>query len=172
MKKLLIASVLSLFALTVPGMAQAPAKKSAEKQPAKPAEPAPAPPAADAKPAAPEKATDKPKTDKKAPKAQGTTGKVAAVDAEKKTITIGKTVYAITDETQYVNKEAPAALTDVVAGINVGLSYTADKAGKRTLVKVNVGVKQDPAPKTAEPKKTEKTEPAKPKAGTEKKKPA
>ncbi len=168
MKKLLITSVLSIFALAVPAMAQAPAapaKKSAEKQPAKAAEPAPAAAPADAKPA--DKA--KPEAPKKAPKAQGTTGKVAAVDAEKKTITIGKTVYAITDETQYVNKEAPAALTDVVAGMNVGLSYTAEKDGKRTLVKVNVGVKQDPAPKP-KTEKTEKTEPAKGKTGTEKKK--
>ncbi|HEX2751181.1 MAG TPA: hypothetical protein VHM91_24440 [Verrucomicrobiales bacterium] len=160
MKRLLITSILSIFALAVPAMAQAPAapaKKSAEKQPAKAADA----PAADAKPA--DKA--KPEAPKKAPKAQGTAGKVTAVDAEKKTITVGKTVYAITDETQYVNKEAPAALTDVVAGMNVGLSYTADKEGKRTLVKVNVGVKQDPAPKA----KTEKTEPAK-KAATEKKK--
>jgi len=168
MKKLLITSVLSLFALALPGIAaDPPAKKPA---PAKPADTAPAAKPADAAPAAPAApAADKAKTEapKKAVKATGTAGKVAAVDAEKKTITIGKTEYAITDETQFVNKDAPAALTDVVAGMNVGLSYTADKAGKRTLVKVNVGIKQDPAPKP----KTEKPETAKPKAPAEKKKP-
>jgi hypothetical protein len=171
MKQLLITSVLAIFALALPGTASAQAKKSTEKQPAKPAETAPpadaakpaetAPPADAAKPAPPEK----PKTEapKKAPHAQGTAGKVAAVDADKKTITIGKTVYTYTDDTQFVNKEAPAQVTDVVAGINVGLSYTADKAGKRTLVKVNVGVKQDAA-KTDKPAETEK-----PKTGTKKK---
>jgi hypothetical protein len=183
MKRILITSVLALFALALPGTANAQAKKAPAK-PA-PAEPAPAPapaPATDAKPAdaaAPDAKPappEKPKAEapKKAVKAQGTTGKVAAVDAEKKTITIGKTAYAVTDETQFVNKEAPAALTDVAVGMNVGLSYTADKAGKRTLVKVNVGVKQD-APK-ADKGKGEKAadgdkpaETAKPKTGTGKK---
>jgi hypothetical protein len=199
MKRILITSVLALFALALPGTANAQAKKapakSAEKAPAKPAdgaapapaEPAPAPaaaPAADAKPAdaaAPDAKPAPPEKPKAAaPKKgvkQGTAGKVTAVDAEKKTITIGKMVYLINDETQYVNKEAPAQLTDVVAGTNVGFSYTADKAGKRTLVKVNVGVKQD-APKAEGKEKAAEgekpadgakpAETAKPKTGTKK----
>jgi hypothetical protein len=57
-------------------------------------------------------------------------------------------------------------VTDVVVGTNVGLSYTASRAGKRTLVKVNVGVKQDEAKPEKEEKAAEK---AKPKADAKKK---
>ncbi len=174
MKRLLLTGALALFSFALPGMAQAPAKttpaKPAEKAPAKPADPAPAAekPAAE-KPAA-EKKADAPKK-----KAQGFSGKVKAVDAEKKTVTIGDKVYLTTDETEIKNGEAAAQFTDIVVDKKIGGSYTADKDGTRTLVKINVGVKQDPEKKTKEAAKPKAdpapkpAEPAKPNAADKKK---
>lgn len=183
MKRTLPACLLALASLVLPLRAQT--TPAAPAAPATPAAAADA--AADKAAAATEKTTGKAKAaakgaKDKADKAMAPAkalpfyGEVAAVDAAAKTVTIGENVYQVTDATQIHNADKPAKFEDVQVGKKIGGNYkTAD--GKKEIVKLNVGVKQDSAKPAAKGKaKAESKEkpaaPAAPAADSGKKKAA
>lgn len=187
MKRTLPACLLALLSLALPLSAQTTPAPAA---PAVPAAPATAPKtavdtAADKAAAAANKVTGKAKdaakgAKDKADKATAVVkaipfyGEVAAVDAAAKTVTIGENVYQITDTTVIHNADKPAKLEDVVAGKKIGGNYKTVE-GKKEIVKLNVGVKQDsakPAPKAKTDSKTKPAAPAPADADAAKKKAA
>lgn len=172
MKRILLTSALGLLAFAMPcPAADVPATKPKEtttKPAADPKKPSTEPkettkPAADK---APEKAKDGTEKPKSEASAKPFYGAVAAVDAAKQTVTVGKNVYHATKDTEIHNDGAPATFADIQVGKKIGGSYTEVK-GKRTLVKLNTGVKQEPEPAKEEPSKAKeepkKETPAKPK---------
>ena len=96
--------------------------------------------AADAKPAAAD--AKKPAAAKPLP----FTGKLAAVDKQAKTITVGERVFQITSETKITKANKPATLEDGVVGEEVAGSYKTSDGGKLEAGSVRFG------PKTAKPK--------------------
>lgn len=158
MKRTLPACLLALASLLLPLSAQ-----TTPAAPAAPAVPAAAADtAADKAAAATDKAAGKAKAaakraKDKADKAAATAkilpfyGEVAAVDAAAKTITIGENTYQVTDATHIHNADKPAKFEDVQAGKKIGGSWTTTD-GKKEIVKLNVGVKQDSAKPAAKGK--------------------
>ncbi|MDB6134082.1 MAG: hypothetical protein JWM59_2325 [Verrucomicrobiales bacterium] len=96
-------------------------------------------------------------------------GEVAAVDEAAKTIKIAENTYHVTDATVIHDGDNAAKFSDVKAGRKIGGSYITT-AGKKELVKLNLGVKQEAgkrAPKEKEKEKAKseaKTKPAAPAA--------
>lgn len=79
-------------------------------------------------------------------------GKLAAVDKQAKTITVGERVFQITAQTRLIKAAKPCALDDVVVGEDVAGAYKAVE-GKLEAVTVRFGARPEPAPKAAPAKK-------------------
>jgi len=79
------------------------------------------------------------------------TGTVVAVSATELTIKGGEgkdnRVYVMTPQTVIVNGEKPATLAEVKVGQKVGGRLEKATAGHDTVLKLNIGVKQEPQPK-------------------------
>ena len=102
--------------------------------------------AADAKPAAEPKAA--------APgRVTPFNGKIAAVDKQAKTITVGERVFQITSTTRFTKDGKPATLDDAKAGEEIGGAYREGDDKKLNLVSVRVGPKPEVTPKKETPKK-------------------
>ncbi len=68
-------------------------------------------------------------------------GKVAAVDANAMTLTVGKRTFVVTSETKITKDGKPATLADGVVGENVGGAYKKSEDGKLNATTVNFGTK-------------------------------
>ncbi|MES2706869.1 MAG: hypothetical protein V4726_09735 [Verrucomicrobiota bacterium] len=157
MKLTLLASSLALLALGLPARAQTePAAKPK----------AAAETAAEKAAAATDKVTDKAKATVKKTKEKAAAatekaktlpfyGEVTAVDEAAKTVTLGENVYHLTDTTTIHDGEKAAKFSDVKVGRKIGGSCTTT-GGKKELIKLNVGVKQE----SAKPAPKAKTKPA------------
>jgi hypothetical protein len=88
-------------------------------------------------------------------------GEVAAVDAAAKTVTIGENVYQVSATTVIHNADKPAKFEDVVVGKKIGGNYKTVE-GKKEIVKLNVGVKQESAKPAPKAKADDKAKPAAP----------
>jgi len=104
-----------------------------------------------------EKASDAPKSEKKA-KHTPFRGKVTAVDKTAMTVTLAgkekERVFSITSQTR-INKDGkPAVLDDVKAGEAVSGSYVEAEGGKMEVLTLNIGKKDaEPKPEGEKPKK-------------------
>lgn len=85
-------------------------------------------------------------------------GEVTAADEAAKTVTLGENVYHLTDATIVHDGDKPAKFADVKVGRKIGGSYVTAE-GKKELVKLNVGVKQEPTKPAAKEKEKEKAKP-------------
>jgi hypothetical protein len=70
-------------------------------------------------------------------------GKLAAVDKQAKTITVGESVLWITDETKIFKDGKPATLDDAVKGEPVVATYRAGADKKREAMMIRFGPKPD-----------------------------
>jgi len=68
-------------------------------------------------------------------------GKVAAVDAQAMTLTVGHMVIHVTADTKVTKDGQPATLADGVVGQPVGGAYVKGDDGKLNATKVNFGAK-------------------------------
>jgi hypothetical protein len=68
-------------------------------------------------------------------------GKLAAVDTNAMTLTVGKRTFDITSETKITKDGKPATLADGVVGENVSGSYKKSEGDKLTARSVNFGAK-------------------------------
>ena len=66
-------------------------------------------------------------------------GKVAAVDANAMTFTVGTMTIAIGSNTKITKDGKPAVFSDIAVGENVAGSYKKDDAGKMTASSVKIG---------------------------------
>jgi len=125
MKKLLIASLLAAFAVTLPLRAADPAPGG--DTPKKPAVAGEA---------------------KKAGKVQVAPfrGKLTAVDKLAKTITVGERVFQITSKTKLVKAGKPCVLEGAVVGEDLGGQYKTADDGKLEALSVRFGAKPDAKP--------------------------
>ena len=97
------------------------------------------------------KDTNAPATDKKPLKAAAAKaeksaklpfhGKLKAVDASAKTLTVGERTFRVTAETIISKDGKPALLADVVVGDNVSGSFATSADGKLNVGKLNIGGK-------------------------------
>jgi hypothetical protein len=71
-------------------------------------------------------------------------GKVAAVDANAMTFTVGATTYAITSATKITKEGKPAIFSDITVGAAVHGSYVKDDAGKANATLVRIGATKKP----------------------------
>lgn len=105
-------------------------------------------------------AADKPtpaeKGEKKAPRALPFRGKIGAVDATAKVITVGERKFHVTATTKFMKAGKPATFADVTVGEEVGGSYR-EEGGKLELASLRIGPKPAETPKVKKEKK-EKTE--------------
>ena len=118
-------------------------------------------PAAEPAAAAPEKPADKPKKD-----TYPLYGEVVAVTPKLLTIKGGKgkedRKFDITADTKIVDEDKPATVADIKVGKKVGGNVKkSGGSGNDTVLKINVGVKQESAKKKAEDTKAEDTKPKK-----------
>jgi hypothetical protein len=72
-------------------------------------------------------------------------GKVASVDKEAKTFTVGQRVFLINDDTKIVKNGKPAKLEDAVVGDDVGGVYKLEKTADGKLVVTSVRFGPKPA---------------------------
>lgn len=72
-------------------------------------------------------------------------GKIEALDATAKTITIGKETIQITSETKITKGGKPATLADAAVGDDTGGAYRKDADGKLNAVSLRIGPKPAPA---------------------------
>lgn len=95
------------------------------------------------------------KAEKKAPAAEAPAkkkgvlplhGKVAAVDANAGTITIGQMTISITSETKIHKNGKPATIADISVGEKVAGAYKKDDSGKMTAIMIRVGDKPEEGP--------------------------
>jgi len=70
-------------------------------------------------------------------------GKIAAVDKQAKTVTVGKRVFQVTSETKITKSEKPATLDDATVGEEVGGAYKQDAEKKMNLVSLRIGPKAE-----------------------------
>lgn len=101
-----------------------------------------------------EKKKDKPAAEKKEPvkseKKEGRipfTGKVAAVDKNAMTITVGERVFQVGSETRLMKGGKPATLGDAVVGEEIGGSYQKGENGKLNAKMIRLGPKPETEPK-------------------------
>ena len=73
-------------------------------------------------------------------------GKLKAVDANAKTLTVGNRTFQITDDTKIFSKGAPATLSDGVVGEPVRGAYKKTEAGLLEAVTVHFGAKAGEKP--------------------------
>ena len=73
-------------------------------------------------------------------------GKIASVDKQAKTVTVGKRVLQVTSDTKITKNEKPATLDDATVGEEVGGQYHQDADKKMNLVSLRIGPKAE-APK-------------------------
>jgi hypothetical protein len=73
-------------------------------------------------------------------------GKLAAVDANAKTLTVGNRVFQITADTKIFNNGEPAALSDGVVGEPVRGAYKKTESGLLEAVTVHFGAKTGEKP--------------------------
>jgi hypothetical protein len=99
-------------------------------------------------------ADEKPAVEKKsaAPRALPFGGKVAAVDKQAKTVTVGKRTFHVTPDTRIMKAGKPATLEDATVGETVGGSYREGEDKKLNLVSLRIG------PRPEAPKKEDKNE--------------
>ena len=101
-------------------------------------------------------AADKPvpaeKAEKKGPKTLPFRGKIAAVDATAKVITVGERKFHVTATTKFMKAGKPATFADATVGEEVGGAYH-EEAGKLELVSLRIGPKPAEAPKEKREKK-------------------
>jgi hypothetical protein len=77
-------------------------------------------------------------------------GKVAAVDTNAMTFTVGSTTLAVGSTTRITKDGKPAVLADIAVGANVNVSYKKDDAGKATALSVRVAApRKEAAPAPA-----------------------
>ena len=94
--------------------------------------------------------------EKKAPRGLPFHGKIAAVDAATKVITVGERKFHVTATTKFVKAGKPATFADATVGEEVGGSYR-EEGGKLELASLRIGPKAAETPKAKKEKK-EKTE--------------
>lgn len=68
-------------------------------------------------------------------------GKVAAVDKDAKTVTVGKQVFHVSTETKLTKNNQTATLADIVVGEVIAGNYTKADDGKLTAKMMRVGAK-------------------------------
>jgi hypothetical protein len=68
-------------------------------------------------------------------------GKVSALDATAKTLTVGKHTFDITADTKINKNGQPAALSDIAVGDKVGIAYKKMDDGKVVAITINDGKK-------------------------------
>ena len=73
-------------------------------------------------------------------------GKLKAVDANAKTLTVGNRTFQITEDTKIFSKDAPATLSDGVVGEPVRGAYKKTEAGLLEAVTVHFGAKAGEKP--------------------------
>ena len=73
-------------------------------------------------------------------------GKVAAVDANAMTFTVGESTVAVGSETKIFKDGQPAVFADITVGANVSVAYKKDDSGKMNASSVHIGQKKK-APK-------------------------
>ncbi len=94
--------------------------------------------------------TNAPAAQTPAPKKHGLPfrGKVATVETNAMTFTVGTRTFGITSETKITKEGKPAVFADIAVGENVTGYYKTDDAGKLTATTVKVGApKKKDAPK-------------------------
>lgn len=97
-------------------------------------------------------ATNAPATEKPAPKKHGLPfhGKVASVDANAMTFTVGTMTIGITSTTKITKGGKPGVFADITAGANVSGSYKKDDSGRLNAMLVRIGApKKQNAPSSA-----------------------
>lgn len=101
-------------------------------------------------------AADKPvpagKAEKKGPKTLPFRGKISAVDATAKVITVGERKFHVTAATRFMKAGKPATIADATVGEEVGGSYR-EEGGKLELASLRIGAKPAEAPKEKKEKK-------------------
>lgn len=88
--------------------------------------------------------------EKAAPRALPFHGKLAAVDSEKKTFTVGKRVFHFNSETKILRDDKTIVLSQDLIGEKVGGAYVKDDKGRLLAVTVRLGSRP------SEPDKPEK----------------
>lgn len=84
--------------------------------------------------------------EKKAPRALPFRGKISAVDAAAKVITVGERKFHVTAATKFMKAGKPATFADATVGEEVGGSYR-EEGGKLELASLRIGPKPVDAPK-------------------------
>lgn len=101
-------------------------------------------------------AADKPvpaeKAEKKGPKTLPFRGKIAAVDATAKVITVGERKFHVTTTTKFMKAGKPATFADATVGEEVGGAYY-EEDSKLQLASLRIGPKPVEAPKEKKEKK-------------------
>jgi len=92
-------------------------------------------------------ATNAPAADKPAPKQRGLPyhGKVASVQTNAMTFTVGSTTIAVGSATKIFKDGTPAVFADIAAGDYVSGSYKKDATGSATASLVKINTKKAPA---------------------------
>jgi hypothetical protein len=99
---------------------------------------------------APSGKKDAPRTEKKNARGRPAVGKVAAIDPEEKTVTVGDKVLHVTPETRIRKNNKPATLEDGLVGEEIGY-FVQEQDGKQMAISIRFG---PPVPRTpAAPKK-------------------
>jgi len=83
-------------------------------------------------------------------------GKLAAMDKDAMTITVGERKFEITSETKISKDGLPATLGDAVVGEMIGGAYKKNADGKLTATSVHIGLKSDGAKSEGATKKKKK----------------
>ena len=131
----LIAILVAVVALCAPSSSWAKEKKTAE-------------PAASASPEA--------SAPMKKPRAIPYHGKIAAVDAEAKTFTVGKRTFKLMEETKMTKAGADATMSDITVGEAVSGSYWKKEDGSLEAKTVKLGAKSADEKSMSEAQKKEK----------------
>lgn len=109
--------------------------------------------------ASPGGAADKPvpaeKAEKKGPKTLPFRGKIMAVDAAAKVITVGERKFHVTASTKFMKAGKPATFANATVGEEVGGAYY-EEAGKLELASLRIGPKPDELPREKKKEKKEK----------------
>lgn len=98
-----------------------------------------------------EDSTNAPAAQTPPPKKHGSVfhGKVAAVDANAMTFTVGDTTAIVSSTTKIFKDGKPAVFADITVGENVVCNYKKDDAGKYNATAVRIGMKKKAAATTA-----------------------
>lgn len=91
-------------------------------------------------------------------------GKVTAVDATAKTVTVGARVFHLSAESKLTKKGQTMTVADIVVGDEIAGNYTTSDDGKLMARTVRVGPKPDQAPGEKPAKSKKSTEKSKAKA--------